>query len=126
MSLEQRGNRKCYYRVRRVNGRLVKEYVGSGKKAEEAAKRDADARHQAAEVAAKRRADLRALRKRLQELNDIIAPLNELADLYFEAAMYAAGYHKPKRGPWRKRRVKRDKPPPPESGTGSPPVTKTG
>jgi hypothetical protein len=115
MGWEQRGKKKYYYRSRWVNRRVVKEYVGFGPEAEKEAK-----------AKAKRRADLWALRMHLQKLKDIIAPLNELADLYFEAAMYAAGYHKPNRGPWRKRRVKRDKPSPPESGTGSQPVPKTG
>ena len=93
MSWEKRGKRRYYYRVRRENGRFVKEYVGCGPQAEEIARRDA--------------AD-RAKRQKRDALEAAIVELEERTKLYIEATMYAAGYHKPKRGPWRKRRVRRD------------------
>jgi hypothetical protein len=89
MGLEKRGNRKLYYRVRRENGRLVKTYVGSGEKAEAAAR--------AAE-------DERQRRKAIQRVERKLDQLDAICNLVFEAWMYAAGYHRPKRGPWRKRR----------------------
>jgi hypothetical protein len=97
MGLEIRGEKKYYYRTRRVHGRVVKDYVGSGPEADEAAKRDEAERQ-------KRDAAVRAIKKKIAELDAIIAPLHEFADLVTEALFFVAGYHKPNRGPWRKKR----------------------
>jgi hypothetical protein len=92
--------RGYYYRVRKENGRVVREYVGKGPVANLAAALDAEGRHEReAEYAARRRqrADLAALDAPMKDLN-------ELADLLAKAALLAAGYHQHKRGEWRKRR----------------------
>jgi hypothetical protein len=89
MSLEKRGNRSYYYRGKRVNGRFVKEYVARGEEAEALARRDAEER---------------ARRKRLEEIERNLDQLDEVCNELVEAWMYACGYHRPKRGPWRKRR----------------------
>jgi hypothetical protein len=92
--------RGYYYRVRKVRGRVVREYVGTGPVAELAAELDAIGRQQReAERAARRaeRAELEALDAPLDELND-------LADLLAHAALLAAGFRRHKRGEWRKRR----------------------
>jgi hypothetical protein len=91
---------RYYTRSKKVGGRVVREYVGTGRVAELAAELDAIGRQQReAERAAWRteRAELEALDAPLDELND-------LADLLAHAALLAAGFHRHKRGEWRKRR----------------------
>src|SRR5262245_7488089 len=93
-------DRGFYYRVRKVNGRVVREYVGRGPVAELVAQMDALERKQReAERAAwlAKRAEMEALDASLDELND-------LADLLAHAALLAAGFRRHKRGEWRKRR----------------------
>jgi hypothetical protein len=96
--------RGYYYRVRKVNGRVVREYVGAGKVAEMAAQLDALERHQReAEKARERvaREDLEALDASLNDLND-------LAELLARAALVCAGFRQHNRGEWRRQRVKRE------------------
>ena len=95
---------RYYTRSRKVNGRVVREYVGAGCVADLAAQMDALERQQReAERAARqaKRAELDALDAPLDELND-------LAELLTRAALLAAGFHQHKRGEWRKQRVQRD------------------
>jgi hypothetical protein len=95
--------RGYYYRVRKVNGRVVREYVGAGRVAEFAAQLDTMERnHREAEKAAglAQRAELDALDAPLNELNT-------LADSVARAALVAAGFRQHHRGEWRKRRGKR-------------------
>jgi hypothetical protein len=93
-------NRGYYYRSRKVNGRVKREYIGAGPGADLAAQLDAG-----------RRADQEAARQsehaRRQELADLDAPLDaldELVDLVARAALLAAGYRQHRRGEWRKKR----------------------
>jgi hypothetical protein len=91
---------RYYTRSRKVNGRVVREYVGTGRVAELAAQLDALERE-------KRHLDALALRGEKDELSALDAQLKELsqqADLLARAALLAAGYHQHKRGEWRKRR----------------------
>jgi hypothetical protein len=95
---------RYYTRSKKVNGRVVREYVGTGRLADLVARMDALERQQReAERAARQaeRAELEALDAPLNELND-------LADLVARAALVAAGYHRHKRGEWRRRRAQRD------------------
>ena len=100
MTLEIRGDKKYLYRSRRVNGRVVKEYVSSGAEADEASRRDAATRAEFAE---------------LKRIGVILDALRIVIDVAIEDHMLAAGYHKPNRGPWRKRRD-----PKPHTATESP------
>lgn len=100
MGWETRGNRTYYYTAERVGDRVVKMYVGAGRVAELAGRLDALTR---AERAAKT-ADERRQRDAVAALDAALAPLCELADAATAAALLAAGYHRPKRGKWRKRR----------------------
>src|SRR5262245_38379704 len=94
MSWEPRPGGRYYTRTRRVAGRVVREYLGTGAGAVEAAAADEARRRQLqADVAARR------------ALDAAIRELDQLVDLFVRAAMLAAGYHRPNRGPWRKRRV---------------------
>jgi hypothetical protein len=97
MAWETRCGRSRYYtRSRRVNGRVVREYVGGGIVGRLGAAVDA---HRRAE-----RADERAA---LAELDALVEELDALAELVARAALIAAGYHQHARGPWRKRRTRR-------------------
>jgi hypothetical protein len=95
--------RGYYYRVRKVNGRVVRKYVGRGRLAELAAETDAIEREE-------RRLSTLALRRDKAELAALdadMAALTEATDLVARAALLAAGYHQHKRGEWRKRREQR-------------------
>jgi hypothetical protein len=93
-----RGN--YYYRPKRVNGRPRQVYVGRGLVARLAAQWD--------ELDRERRKlrDIRAAR----ELEDVgvhdedVRLLERLADGLSQAALYAAGYWRHHRGPWRRKR----------------------
>ena len=91
---------RYYTRSRKVNGRVVREYVGAGRVAELAAELDAIKREQ-------RRLDALALRREKDGLAALDAELKALAeatDLLARAALLAAGFRQHKRGEWRKRR----------------------
>src|SRR5262249_44786905 len=95
---------RYYSRSRKVNGRVVREYVGGGRLGQLAAQLDAlDRQKQDIE-----RAEQAAARAELDALDGPLNELNELAELLAHAALVAAGYHRHKRGEWRKRRVQVD------------------
>jgi hypothetical protein len=92
--------RGYYYRVRKVNGRVVREYIGAGRVAQLAAQVDAlerDKRQLEAQELRQKKAELTAL-------DDDIKALSQATDLVAQAALLAAGYHRHKRGEWRRRR----------------------
>jgi hypothetical protein len=91
----QRGGR-YYTRSKKVNGRVVREYVGTGEAAERAARQDAVARQE--------REARRAVREELAALDAPLDDLAEVTDLLARAALAAAGYRRHHRGEWRKRR----------------------
>ena len=101
MSWENReGGGRYYTRSRRIGGRIVREYVGSGPIAELIARADAlerERREEEARVWREEREDLDALDAQARELDD-------LADLLAHAALLAAGYRRHNRGEWRKPR----------------------
>jgi hypothetical protein len=90
MGWEQRGKQKYLYRSRWENGRVVREYVGSGAEAEAAAKRDEAERTERAEI---------------KRIGVILDALRIVIDVLIEDQMIAAGYHRHDRGRWRKKRV---------------------
>jgi hypothetical protein len=92
---------RYYTRSKKVNGRVVREYIGTGRAGELAAERDAAEREQ-------RRLDALALGDKIAELDGLAADLqalNEMADLLARAALLAAGFRRHKRGEWRKQRM---------------------
>lgn len=91
---------RYYTRSRKVNGRVVREYIGTGEVAELAAQSDAIDR---ADREAERQAR-RAEKAELDALDASVKELDELADLLARAALLAAGYRQHKRGEWRRRR----------------------
>lgn len=95
---------RYYTRSRKVNGRVVREYVGCGPIAAIAAGTDALEREQ-------RKIDRDAFRLERAETDDLdarVSDLDELADLVTCAALLSAGYCQHNRGEWRKRRVQSD------------------
>jgi hypothetical protein len=97
-------DRGYYYRARKVNGRVCRQYMGRGPLVELLAEADADER---ALRDLERRA-ARAERDRDRTLDEQVQALDEAADLLAEAALLAAGYHRHHRGEWRKRRARED------------------
>ena len=85
-----------YTRTRRENGRRIREYIGIGQEARRAAEEDEARRRQ-----------VEADRDAARALAEDVQTLSELAELLARAALLAAGYHRPNRGPWRKRRVRK-------------------
>lgn len=101
MGWEQRGTQRYYYTAERIDGRVVKRYVGTGHVAELSAR-------YAAATRAERAADAEDDRQARDDLNDLDAaldPLHDLVDALTAAALVAAGFHRHHRGPWRKRRA---------------------
>jgi hypothetical protein len=97
---------RYYTRSRKVNGRVVREYCGTGELAK-----------LAAEIDTIKRADREAEREarhvekaELDALDASVRELDEMADLLARAALLTAGYRQHKRGEWRrKRRGKNDR-----------------
>ena len=95
----QRGGR-YYTRSKKVNGRVVREYVGVGPAAELAAASDA-------QVRAQRQAQQAAWRVEQERIESAIAPREEFCDVVetlARASLLLAGYHRHHRGEWRRKR----------------------
>jgi hypothetical protein len=101
MAWETRKGRGRYYcRSKRVNGKVVREYLGKGWSALSVAELDDVLR-------AKRRAAVAARREVNGELQKVDADLLAICksvDLVAKAALLAAGYHQHHRGEWRRKR----------------------
>src|SRR5262249_8754295 len=99
-------DKKRYYtRSKKVCGRVVREYVGTGPVAVAAARLDA--------IPRERRGAQRAANPR-QTAGDAapeerVDQLDDTAEGAARAALVAAGYHQHKRGEWRKRRGQHEK-----------------
>ena len=99
MAWEQRKNRrqKYYYRSYRTpDGRVRKEYVGTGRDAERAAAKDAEKR---AEVE-RRRAEHQALLAELEQASNAVADLAHGCDVMLNASLLTHGYQC-RKGVWR-------------------------
>ena len=100
MSLEIRKSKPYYYRQRRIDGRKIRTYIGSGDVALVAAERDA-----------KKRAELAALQQSIDSQQGSIAKCLApvlIADQYIHltsrALLVDAGFHQHDRGVWTRRR----------------------
>jgi hypothetical protein len=98
---ERRERGGLYYtRSRKVNGRVVREYIGTGTLGELWAKADAQYRRF-------RETEAEVHRKEWERLEAVAASVEELCDaaeVLARATLLAAGYHRHNRGEWRKRR----------------------
>ena len=101
MSWESRKGRGSYYtRSKRSGGRVVREYIGTGKLAQAVALTDELERQDRKALADAQREE----RARLDALDTKVLQLDEFADLLARAVLINAGYHQHDRGEWRKRR----------------------
>jgi len=108
MGWEKRERGGLYYtRSRKINGRVVREYVGTGPLAELAAEFDAlERRHREEEAEA-----WRSERECLEALEAPVVKLCEITEALARATLLATGYRRHNRGEWRKRRVSTKKKP---------------
>jgi len=104
MGWENRPGGLYYYSKQRIGGRVVSFYVGNG-----AAARLAE-RHQEAKRC--RRERLQAGKARLSAIDSDFKALCEQAGILAVQALEAAGFHRPNRGPWRKKRREKHSPHP--------------
>lgn len=92
--------RGYYYRNKRIDGKVVTEYLGSGYSAQlfdqlnQHAQAEAERKHQA----------WRAIQDEQQRLDQMIDAYGRLADAYVTALLLVNGYRQHKRSEWRKRR----------------------
>lgn len=100
-----RGRQHYYTRSRKVNGQVIREYVGTGPIAELAAEMDALERRRREEGAETRRIE----REHLKALDAPVAKLCEDSETLARATLVASGYRRHDRGEWRKRRVSIEK-----------------
>jgi hypothetical protein len=96
--------RGYYYRVRKVRGRVKREYIGKGPVAELVARQDAVER----EIRQLEAMDVRREKAELDALDVNLRAMSETTNLVARAALLAAGFHQHRRGEWRKRRGKDD------------------
>ena len=88
MGWERRRNQRYYYRSRRENGRVIREYVGGGERGRLAAEVDAAAR---ATVAAARQVR-RELQQPIEELQRQFDEVARLVDLVVTCQLLSAGW----------------------------------
>ena len=99
MAWETRGHRGRYYtRSRREGGRVVREYIGCGRKGELAVMADAERRA----VRAADRNAIRAERDRMLAIDGALTDLHRTVDQLTRGALLAAGFERHKRQ-WRMR-----------------------
>ncbi len=101
MPWESRNGKGRYYtRSKQINGRVFREYLGTGPRAEAAAAEDA---HRRAERQAE--ADVhKAAESQRREAETPLRTLDDFARLVLASALTAAGYRQHDRGAWRRRR----------------------
>jgi hypothetical protein len=103
MAWESRHGRGRYYtRSKRVNGRMVREYVGGGLIGELAATEDAE---KLAERVEKREA-WNLGKQELERIDGLLERFVKDAQNATRIALIDAGYYRHHRGEWRKRRVR--------------------
>ncbi|MBA4192930.1 MAG: hypothetical protein C0467_33655 [Planctomycetaceae bacterium] len=97
------GGTGYFYLSRRdpTTGKVVKQYVGTGPKADAAAKALAARRQQRVTE----RLAVERLGAKLRPADALMAELDEAATLVMEAALLAAGFHRVNYSRWRKRRA---------------------
>src|SRR5262245_15183044 len=98
MAWERKGRRKYYYRAFKKNGKVVRQYLGSGPQAERAAAQDAERRRQREAEDEARRLES----KRWERVETLIRELIRVTDFLVRASLIGAGYHQHDRGAWRR------------------------
>jgi len=99
MAWATRGNGTYYYRNRRIGGKVVTQYVGSGYSATLMQMLD---EHERQDAAQKRQA-WQAVKDNEEQLDAMLDEVTALVNAYAGAMLLVSGYHLHKRQ-WRKRR----------------------
>ena len=99
MAWERRGSNLYYYQSKRVDGRVLKKYVGTGEVAQAIAQADETIRRSRAARSERARVELEEART----LASAGEELCEAAEILAVAELVASGYHRHK-GEWRMRR----------------------
>ena len=101
MGWESRKRGGLYYtRSRKENGRVTREYVGSGALGQIAALEDEYERRRREEQSAYER----ELREELDAVDASVAEQSDVSDLLVRTALIVSGYRQHNRGEWRLRR----------------------
>jgi hypothetical protein len=100
MGIVERNGRSYYYRSKRVGGRVVSEYVGSGPLVPLAAQLDLATRHRATMSRIDERTRIEEAEKADREQE---AAFDRAEDV-FRSLMVAAGFNQHARGDWRRSR----------------------
>jgi len=100
MAWETRNGRGRYYtRSKRVKGRVVREYVGSGLIGEMAAVQDAERRAERE----KQRSAWMSQRQEMEAIEGLVGDRRKALAALTGATLLQAGFHRHHRGEWRKR-----------------------
>lgn len=99
MGWENRNRSQYYYRKRRVNGRVVSEYVGNGLAGELAEIFDAEDRQEAEY----KRRETQKQKRQAAAMDRQAGEVEKLTRAFTQACLLLAGYHTHK-GQWRKKR----------------------
>lgn len=100
MAWERRRNGTYNYRTRKEQGRVVKDYIGTGPVADVAAERDTLARAARADAVELHRKEQSVLQILDEPVTDFATTLETLT----RAHLVSSGYHRHHGGEWRKRR----------------------
>jgi hypothetical protein len=107
MGWEKRERGGLYYtRTRKVDGRVVREYIGGGILGHIAALQDAQERRRREEEAALWNEE----REKIEALVTPVEQLCEVAEILYRAALLAAGFRRHQRGEWRRKREPKEEP----------------
>src|SRR5262245_26136712 len=102
MAWEKRAGTLYYYRsVKTADGRVVKEYLGRGPRAQRVAQAAAEARRRAEEE----RQALADEKAQLAGIDGATQEVFEAAQILTEAILLANDFHRPNYGMWRRRHV---------------------
>src|SRR5215470_5285029 len=96
MPWEKRGLQQFYYRSQRVNGRVIKKYLGTGYAAQQAYEIDQQRQEEKKQE--------RAMRKEIEALDHQTNSLRDMTKTLVKAHLLIAGYHQHHRCQWRKQR----------------------
>jgi hypothetical protein len=102
MAWETRNHRTYYYRSHRIGARVHKEYIGAGFLGQSRADLDVSKRH----LRNLEAAETRSFRQELESFETLLKLYGRNVEAQVSETLAAAGYHRPKRGVWRKRRMK--------------------
>ncbi len=96
---------RYYYRTKKVGGKVVREYCGSGYAGELSARLDEVERERRKHAQASAKFEQDCINARDSTVNEF----DDLANMLARVALMAAGYHQHHRSEWRKIRDRKEK-----------------